>query len=70
MCLGVPGKIVKIEKNIATVDYEIEQRKGQIIDQEFKEGDYVIIQGGILTLKVEEEEAKRALSLYKKAVKE
>lgn len=70
MCLGVPGKIVRIEGDVATVDYEIEQRQGKIIEQDFKEGDYVLIQGGILILKIEKEEAKRALSLYKKAVSE
>ena len=71
MCLLVPGKIVKIENNEATVDYDLEKRQGLILEdngEAFKEGDYVLIQGGVIVQKVEESEAKEALELYKKAV--
>ena len=70
MCLLVPGRIVKIRDNEATVDYDVEQRKGMILDdsENFKEGDYVLIQGGVIVQKIESSEAKRALELYKKAV--
>ena len=67
MCLAVPGKIIGIKDNEAIVDYELEQRKGLIIDGDFKEGDYVIIQGGVVMQKVEEHEAKQALALYKES---
>lgn len=76
MCLNVPGKIIEIKNNEATVDYDIEKRKGIIIDDEnsedddasYKVGDYVIIQGGFLVQKIGEKEAKDALELYKKAI--
>ncbi len=82
MCLAVPGKIVKIEKGIAVVDYGIEKRTGKILgsnykdkkedaykkDNSYKKGDYVIIQGGIVLQKIEKKEAVRALRLYKEAV--
>jgi hydrogenase assembly chaperone HypC/HupF len=73
MCLLVPGKIIKIENNEATVDYDVEQRQGVILedtDETFKEGDYVLIQGGFIVQKVDSREAKRALELYKKAIEE
>jgi len=52
MCLAVPGRIVKIKSNTATVDYELEKREGKILEKGYNVGDYVIIQG-----KAEAEEA-------------
>jgi hydrogenase expression/formation protein HypC len=69
MCLAVPGKITKIEKNIAVVDYGVEKRKGALVSKGYKKGDYVIIQGGIVIQKVKEKEAKDALKLYIKAIR-
>lgn len=82
MCLAVPGKIVKIEKDTAVVDYGVEKRTGRIIDSSinkskdknslyntYKKSDYVIIRGGIVIQKIEKKEALRALRLYKKAVR-
>ena len=68
MCLAVPGKIVKIEGNQAIVDYDLEKRKGVILEDEYNVGDYVIIQGGFVCQKIPEKEAKSALDLYKKAI--
>ena len=68
MCLAVPGKITEIKDDVATVDYGLEKRKGKVIEKNYKEGDYVIIQGGIVIQKVEKKEAEEALRLYKKAV--
>lgn len=68
MCLAVPGKIIKIENTIATVDYGSEQRTAKLITDEFKEGEYAVVQGGIVAIKIDEEEAKKALALYQEAV--
>jgi len=68
MCLAVPGKIIKIEKDEATIDYELEKRKGKIVEGDFKVGDFVIVQGGFIVSKVPEQEAVSALKLYKEAV--
>ena len=70
MCLAVPGKIVGVKGDLATVDYEVEKRTGKILTPDFKKGDYVIIQGGIVVMKIPEKEAQRALALYKKSVTE
>ena len=67
MCLSVPGKIIEIKKDEALVDYVVEKRKGKIIQQDFKLGDYVIIQGGIIIEKINKKEAEKSLSLYIKA---
>ncbi len=70
MCLAVPGKIIEIKGDEATVDYELEKRVGKIVDGEYAVGDYVIIQAGFVIGKVEEAEAKEALEMYKKATQE
>lgn len=66
MCLAVPGKIKSIVKGIAIVDYGTENRKGKIIEGTFKEGDYVILQGGIVAMKIPEKEAIESLKLFQK----
>lgn len=65
MCLAVPGKIIEIKGDEALVDYELEKRMGKIISGEYVVGDYVILQAGIVITKVDEQEAKDALCLYK-----
>jgi hydrogenase maturation factor len=66
----VPGKIVSIKDDVATVDYGLEQRTGTIIEGEYAAGDYVIIQGGIIAMKIPQEEAEASLKLYREAVAE
>lgn len=68
MCLLVPGRIIKIEGDKATVDYDVEKRDGMILEDEYHVGDYVMIQGGFIVQKVPEKQAKSALELYKKAI--
>lgn len=68
MCLAVPGKIIKIEGDVATVDYIDEQRQGKLVDEGYKVGDYVIIQGMIVIDKVPQKEAKAALTTYRAAL--
>ncbi|MFH1409911.1 MAG: HypC/HybG/HupF family hydrogenase formation chaperone [Nanoarchaeota archaeon] len=67
MCLAVPGKIIKIDVDVATLAFGNEQRKAKIIDGNFAVGDYAIAQGGILAMKIAEEEAKESLKLYQEA---
>ncbi len=58
MCLAIPGKIIEIEKDIATVSYGSETRKAKILKGDFKLGDFVIIQNKIVIEKVPEENFK------------
>ena len=67
MCLAVPGKIIEIKDSTATVDYDVEKRKGRIISDGFAVGDYVLIQGGIVIGKIDAAEALQALAMYKLA---
>lgn len=67
MCLGVPGKIIEIKKNVAKVDVggflrdiSIELCPGVSV------GEYVLIHTGFAIQKVDEKEAKETLDLLKK----
>ena len=64
MCLAIPGKIVKIENNVALVDYGSERREGRIVVGEYDVGDYVIIQGGLVIERVPEKQAKNWLNAF------
>jgi hydrogenase assembly chaperone HypC/HupF len=66
MCLAIPGKIVSIKKDEATVDYGSQKVKATIVEGDFKEGDYVIVQGKIIIEKVPESELKQWMALYEK----
>lgn len=66
MCLGVPGKIIEIKKNVAKVDVggflrdiSIELCPGVSV------GEYVLIHTGFAIQKVDEKEAKETLELLK-----
>jgi hydrogenase assembly chaperone HypC/HupF len=65
MCLAVPGMIKSIKSGKATVDYGVEKRTAAVMDKSFKKGDYVIVQGGVVVMKVSEKEAVAALKNYK-----
>ncbi|MEK6892226.1 MAG: HypC/HybG/HupF family hydrogenase formation chaperone [Nanoarchaeota archaeon] len=70
MCLAVPGKITEIKSEIATVDYGAEKRKGKLIGKNYKKGDYVIVQGGVVVQKVDKREAMEALKMYQRFLRE
>jgi len=65
MCLAIPGQIEKIEGDTAIIDYWVEKRKAKVIGN-YKEGDYVIAQAGVIVMKVSEEQAKASLEAYSK----
>lgn len=70
MCLAILGKIIAIEKDVATVDYGSEKRKAKIIVGNFKKGDFVIVQAKIVIEKVPKEQVNSWLELVKKTVAE
>lgn len=67
MCLGVPGKIVKIKKNMAKVDVGGFLRDISLdLCPEVSIGEYVLIHAGFAIQKVDEKEAEETLDLLKK----
>lgn len=67
MCLGVPGKILEIEKNLAKVDVGGFERQISLdLCPDVSVGDYVLIHTGFAIEKVDEEDAEETLELLKK----
>lgn len=65
MCLSLPGKIVKIKDQIATIDYNGEQREAStLLLPDVKVGEYVIVSSQVIMQVVPEEEAKKTIKLW------
>ena len=73
MCLAIPSKIVEIrENNTAVVDTLGVKRviSLELLGEEVKEGDYVLIHVGFAIQKLSEEEALESLELFKQMIEE
>lgn len=72
MCLSIPSKIKSINKedNICTVDTMGVERQASLdlIDQEVKVGDYVLIHIGFAMNKIDEEDALASLEVYREII--
>lgn len=73
MCLSIPSKVVKIDKenNIATVDTMGVQRDASLDLMEEKSvavGDYVLLHIGFIMNKIDEEDALESLKVYKEII--
>jgi len=69
MCLSIPSKVVKIdkEKNVATVDTMGVTREAGLElmqEDEVKIGDYVLLHIGFIMNKIDEVDAMESLKVY------
>lgn len=67
MCLAVPGRIVKIKSDIATIDYSGEKRTARIIDGKYDVGDFVLVSAKVIVQKIPEAEALECLRVLQDA---
>jgi hydrogenase expression/formation protein HypC len=71
MCLGIPGKVIKIIEDTAMpmgiVDFGGVRRETCLVyvEDEVSVGDYVIVHAGFAISKLDEEEATRTLVLLR-----
>jgi hydrogenase expression/formation protein HypC len=64
MCLGIPGKVVEVEKNMAKVDVGGFLREISLdLCPDVSIGEYVLIHTGFAIQKVDEKEAEETLDL-------
>ncbi len=64
MCLAIPGRVVKIEKNVAKVDVGGLLRDISLdLCPDVSIGEYVLIHTGFAIQKVDEKEAEETLDL-------
>jgi hydrogenase expression/formation protein HypC len=66
MCLGVPGKVVAIDGNIATVDFWGVRRQVllDVVDEPVAVGDYVLNHVGYAIRRIPESEIGETLALF------
>ncbi len=72
MCLGVPGKIMAIDGDIATVDFWGVRRQVRldIIDEPATVGDYILNHVGFAIRRIPPESVAETLSLYEQLMRE
>lgn len=66
MCLSIPGKVISIENEIATVSIGgSEVQAGLQLLENVRLGDYVLVHSGFALQVISEEEAERTLELIR-----
>jgi hydrogenase expression/formation protein HypC len=71
MCLGVPGKIVDIDGNIATVDFWGVRRQVRldVVDEPVQPGDYILNHVGFAIRRIPPGEIAATLELYEELLR-
>ncbi len=66
MCLGVPGRVIAVEGNTATVDFWGVRRQVllDVVDEPVAVGDYVLNHVGYAIRRIPEEEIAETLALF------
>lgn len=66
MCLGVPGKVISVEGNIATVDFWGVSRQVylDVVDEPVSPGDYILNHVGFAIRRIPQDEVGETLALY------
>jgi hydrogenase expression/formation protein HypC len=65
MCLAIPGKIIKIQDEIANIQYgEGVTNKANVSMVDVKVGDYVLVHAGFAIKVMSEEDAKKTLAVW------
>jgi len=65
MCLAIPGKVLKIEEQIATVDFGGTRREVKLdLLRNVRNGDYVLVHAGYAIQILDETNAKEILSAW------
>ena len=65
MCLSVPGKVIKIEGEMATVSVGGTMYEASIqMLEDVEVGDYVLVHTGFAIQKIDEQEAHETLQLF------
>ena len=67
MCLGIPGRVIEIQKNVAKVDVGGLSREISIdLCPDVSIGEYVLIHTGFAIQRVDEKEAEETLEFLMK----
>jgi len=71
MCLGVPGKVIAIDGNCATVDFWGVRRQVllDVVDEPVSVGDYILNHVGYAIRRIPESEIGETLALFEELLK-
>jgi hydrogenase expression/formation protein HypC len=71
MCLGVPGRIVSIDGDVADVDFWGVKRQVrlELVDEPVKPGDYILNHVGYAIRRIPEEDIAATLELYEELLR-
>jgi hydrogenase expression/formation protein HypC len=71
MCLGVPGKIVAIDGDVATVDFWGVRREVrlEVVDEPVQPGDYILNHVGYAIRRIPASEIDATLALYEELLR-
>ncbi|RDU22966.1 HypC/HybG/HupF family hydrogenase formation chaperone [Anaerosacchariphilus polymeriproducens] len=64
MCVALPGKVIKTNGNLATVDFNGNIIQAQAGLVEVNEGDFCLVHAGCILQKLNQEEAVDMLELF------
>lgn len=72
MCLGVPGRVIEIHGETATVDFFGVRRETRldVVDEPVEPGDYILNHVGFAIRKIPATEIQETLALYELLLKE
>ena len=72
MCLGVPGKVLEVNGNVATVDFFGLKRPIflDVVDEPVAPGDYILNHVGFAIRRIPASEAEETLALYRQLLAE
>jgi hydrogenase expression/formation protein HypC len=72
MCLGVPGRVIAVNDQIATVDFfgVTRETRLDVVDEPVQPGDYILNHVGFAIRKIPASEIGETLALYEMLLRE
>ena len=72
MCLGVPGRVIRVDGNVAQVDFFGVRRETRldIVDEPVVPGDYILNHVGFAIRRIDASEIEETLALYEHLLRE
>jgi hydrogenase expression/formation protein HypC len=71
MCLGVPGQVIAVEGDVATVDFwgVRKQVRLDVVDEPVAAGDYILNHVGYAIRRIPAEDVEATLALYEELLR-
>ncbi len=70
MCLAIPGKVLKIDEQVATVDFGGARRDVRLdLLENVRKDDYVLVHAGYAIQVIDETDAKEILSFWEEVTR-